>query len=330
METTRCPRCSKAQPSAATFCRRCGAGLRAPVAGPAATASAGSPTVRHRRPDRLALIIILAAAGVAVTLLLVVVVSRPSPSPLVVARTPDARVFRPEVALRRPSLPPLPPLPAWSRHVPKDLPPPGPGEAGRDFRGQILTQGRYLGEPLRGAVFAGTELIQAHFERADLTGADFRGADLSQAAFDGADLAGARFDGARLNQCRLVGEDAAAVAGRTRVRDGVTERVPPPPLPARNAGRASFRAARFGQTDLDGMDLAGADFRGAEFSMAGFRDADLRGADLRDTRHGMTDFQNARLDGADLRGADLTSTRNLTAEQLASAKTDATTRLPSR
>jgi uncharacterized protein YjbI with pentapeptide repeats len=226
-----------------------------------------------------------------------------------------------------PSLPPLPPLPAWQRHLPAGLPVARPNDP-VDFRGQILQQFREELPAGRPPIFAGADLLQASFERADLQGADFRGAYLAQTNFAGADLARAKFDEAYFHQAHFVGVDTAAVAPRTRVRDGVTEAVPPPALPARNAGRASFRGTRFSQMSFEGLDLAGANFNGAEFSQTSFRDCDLRGADLRGSRHSLTDFTNAKLDNADLRGADLGSVRNLTRDQIAKARTDTLTRLP--
>jgi uncharacterized protein YjbI with pentapeptide repeats len=223
-------------------------------------------------------------------------------------------------------LPPLPALPPWRRHLPADLPAAPIG--GPDYRGQMLPQRRFASLPLSDVVFAGADLLQADFGRAGLDGADFRGADLSQAEFGGADLAGAEFDEARVHQTRFIGADSAAVAGKTRRRDGIDEPIAPPRLAARNVGQASFRQARVTQVSFDDLDLAGVDFSGAELSSVSFRHADLSRANLRDTRQQLTDFQEAKLDGADLRGADLSSAQNLTPAQLASARTDATTRTP--
>jgi uncharacterized protein YjbI with pentapeptide repeats len=273
------------------------------------------------------------AALVAFAIGMVLVAGRPAVRPGKAPKVRRAAVARNIPVPRAPAevvLPTLPPLPAWIRHLPGDLPPPrdGGAGAGADFRGRLVQPGRFAGLPLSDAVFAGAELLQADFARADLDGADFRGADLTQADFAGADLAGAQFDEAKLHQTRFVGRDTAAVAGRTRVRDGITERVPPPPLVAAHLGQASFRGARFTQLSLDGADLAGADFAGAEFTQVTMRGADLGGADLSGTRHHSTDFEGAKLGGADLRGADLSWASNLTAAQLASARTDATTRRP--
>lgn len=77
--------------------------------------------------------------------------------------------------------------------------------------------------------------------------------------------------------------------------------------------------------DLAGTDLAGADLRRAALRGAVLIGADLRGADLR-----LADLIGADLRGADLRGADLSTALCLTRMQVASARTDRTTRLPAR
>jgi uncharacterized protein YjbI with pentapeptide repeats len=350
MSTITCTRCSKTMPAAATFCRRCGE----PVANarpPAAPRPGGQPTLvatplpgafsgtgwqAPLRPSPwksvglIGFLILVAVGG----LLFVAVGTRTSTTapPVQAVREVPRRVL-PSLPARpsfpaRPEFPPLLPLPEltkWVRHLPRDLPDPVPD---LDFRGQLLTQGRFWRRPVAGAVFAGAELQQADFEKLDVRNADFRGADLTQANFAGANLAGAKFDEAYLGQTRFVSVDTSAVVDQTRVRDGITEPVPPPPLLAANAGRASFRAARFSQVDLRGLDLAGADFKGAAFSNVEFGGADLSSANFRDSRFGLSDFEGAKLDGADLMGADLSSARHLTEAQLAAARTDRRTRLP--
>lgn len=338
MQTVLCPRCSKVVPSAAAFCRRCGQEQR-PLAERVQSSFAGVPADAPWRPaparpgPRVVLAIALViGAALAVLVGLPAVRSR-SAAPLPAVEQPafdQADHRRTRADLVAAPLPPLPPLPAFRRHLPADLSPKGSVPAELDRRGQLLTQDRYGAGRLSGAIFAGTHLVQVTFEKADLRKADFRGAEFLQTTLAGADLEGARFDGASFHQSRFTSVDTAAVSGQTRVRDGIAEPIPPPPLPARNAGKASFRGARFSHTDLGGLDLSGADFREAEFSGGAFRDADLSGADFRDSRHRANDFRGARLDGADLRGADLTFARNLTDAQLATAHTDGTTRRPRR
>jgi len=86
---------------------------------------------------------------------------------------------------------------------------------------------------------------------------------------------------------------------------------------ARATGPAHRRADLAGRrlVDLRAADLRGASLLGADLRGADLREADLLGADLR---------------GADLRGADLSTAHFVTPSQVASARGDATTRLPHR
>lgn len=341
MPNIACPRCSKLMPTDTAFCRRCGYELRSipahqqtPGNVRATRVEPQTPAVeRTGRPTTVWVTVLVLVIGMGAAFVLrwsrfshrdgeSQSAERPAGMPGVPWRGPPTVIEQ--------TRPPLPPLPPFTRHLPADLPPAGSVPAELDHRGQLLTQSRYGGEKLSGAIFAGAHMLQVTFEKADLRNADFRGAELLQSTLAGADLDGAKFDGARFSQSYLTSIDTAAVDGKTRVRNGIVEPVPPPPLPARNVNRASFRAARFEGTDFEGMDLAGADFSGAEFQSGSFRNTDLRGANLRDTRQRGSNFLGAKLNGADLCGADLTGARNLTDEQLATAKTDENTRRPRR
>lgn len=77
--------------------------------------------------------------------------------------------------------------------------------------------------------------------------------------------------------------------------------------------------------DLLGARLAGKDLAGANLRGAYLIAADLHGADLR-----WADLVGADLRDADLRGTDLSSALFLTQAQVASARGDASTRLPER
>ncbi|KQX05194.1 MULTISPECIES: pentapeptide repeat-containing protein [unclassified Leifsonia] len=88
------------------------------------------------------------------------------------------------------------------------------------------------------------------------------------------------------------------------------------------AGRDPHPRAGRG-ADLMGAKLRGADLRGANLRGAYLIAADLRGADLT-----AADVIGADLRDADLRGADLSAALFLTGPQVASARGDATTRLP--
>ncbi|GGC00830.1 pentapeptide repeat-containing protein [Cellulomonas carbonis] len=92
------------------------------------------------------------------------------------------------------------------------------------------------------------------------------------------------------------------------------------------APRGSRRAARdYSSADLIGAPLRGADLRGVDLC-----GAYLLGADLRDARLDEADLLGADLRGADVRGADLAGALYVTTMQVAAARGDARTTLPSR
>lgn len=85
--------------------------------------------------------------------------------------------------------------------------------------------------------------------------------------------------------------------------------------------------------DLSDSNLTGADLRKARPYEADLRDADLSNADLRGTQLDDADLRGANLSGADLReadlsGVDLRGVKNLTREQVDSARADDKTQLP--
>jgi hypothetical protein len=84
------------------------------------------------------------------------------------------------------------------------------------------------------------------------------------------------------------------------------------------------RPSRTRRSDLVGARLAGVDLRGCDFRGALLLGADLRRSDLRGA-----DLIGADLRAADVRGADLSDALYVTEPQLAGAKGDADTRLPS-
>ena len=319
MRAISCTRCTKPIAPGAKFCRRCGARVQ------------GVSPPRRRSGLRWVVGLFLLVLGILGMLLVLLSLREPEVSIPAEPVSPPwpavERVPAQEPRAASGTLPPLAPLPPWRRTRPADLPPDRDVE-NWDYRGMMLSQRSFLPPPGVRPIFAGADLLQAQFRGADLRDADFRGADLSQANFIGADLARARFDEAKLHQTFLIGRDTASVAGKTWVRDGVTEPVPAPLVAARHVGQASFRYARISQVDMDGLNLSGANFQGAELSQVSFRGADLRGTNFRGSRHLGTDFARARIDGADLRGADLSSGGGLNKVQLSTALTDDTTRLP--
>jgi serine/threonine protein kinase, bacterial len=99
-----------------------------------------------------------------------------------------------------------------------------------------------------------------------------------------------------------------------------------------------FHQSRLGRTNFQGADLSNADFGRASLIRVNFRDAnlgraylsyaDLEGADLRGADLSFAYLNNANLKGANLCGANLSNAK-ITEEQLAHAKTNWATILPS-
>lgn len=100
-----------------------------------------------------------------------------------------------------------------------------------------------------------------------------------------------------------------------RVRAAALSRAPRKPGKRRTFGR--------------GADLIGAKLKGADLTGAFLRGACLIGADLRGASLDGADVIGADFRDADLRGADVSGSLFLTAFQVASARGDAATRLPS-
>jgi uncharacterized protein YjbI with pentapeptide repeats len=97
---------------------------------------------------------------------------------------------------------------------------------------------------------------------------------------------------------------------------------------------AGFYSVRGVRTGFDSCMLDGAKFTfDVELPQARFLKCSLKGADFQDAvlhkaRFTESDLEGARLHGTRLEGADLSTARNLTVEQLAQARIDETTLLP--
>lgn len=193
-----------------------------------------------------------------------------------------------------------------------------PNWSGGTREGELATvRGADLeGRNLRYAAAYGAFCVNGYLRRADARGADLRRADFRHADAREADLRGANLRGADLSGADLRWSSLAGA----NLKESIQRETD---LDEANAAEASFvRADLTGATlteaSLRGADLTGALLQGADLTGASLRGADLTGATLKD----------AVLAGADLTGADLTGVVGLTREQLASARHDATTRLP--
>ena len=195
-----------------------------------------------------------------------------------------------------------------------------------DLSGTDLKNEDLRGADLRGANLGGAELQDTKLEKAlydektrfpkkgfnvaqtsaykiapktNLRNADLRGADLKNEDLTGANLRGAILTGAELQDTQLY----KALYNEETIF----------PEDFDVAATGAYKIAP--EANLRSADLTGADLRGAEL-----RNANLNGADLR-----VTDLRNANLNGADLSGADLSGAnligaKNLTPEQVKSAK----------
>lgn len=140
------------------------------------------------------------------------------------------------------------------------------------------------------------EVPRAKLDQADLARADFSKASLSQATLTRAHLVGTDFSGAKLFRADLGGADLSASI-----------------LVDANLSCATLVDADLTRAMLGGTNLTRAELAEAHCAGADFFEANLFGAGL---------------SGADLSGADLSNARNLTREQIESARTDEHTRLP--
>ncbi|MEH1816257.1 MAG: pentapeptide repeat-containing protein [Nostoc sp.] len=197
---------------------------------------------------------------------------------------------------------------------------------GANLSGANLTAADLIGANLRGARLnganlIGANLIDANFIGADLNDANFIGADLNDANliganFNGTDLRGANLRGARLNGANLSGANLISAS-----------------LIGASLRGAKLNGANLSGIDLSGVYLIGADLIGASLSNANLSDADLSDADLSGADLSGASLSNANLSNAylgntkyaNLRNADLSNTdlkyaKNLTSEQVKSAR----------
>ncbi|WP_314175245.1 pentapeptide repeat-containing protein [Streptomyces winkii] len=173
-----------------------------------------------------------------------------------------------------------------------------------DLQDLWLSGAQLSGADLTGARIGGANLTNTQLHGADLTRAWLRGADLTRAGLGNADLTGAWLGGADLTHAQLRGADLTLAS--------------------------LYRA------NLKGASLEGAKLRGASLEGANLNGARLRGADLTGAHLGGVDFTYARVSGADLhvessarlRGADLSTAKSLTVEQVLSAASLKGARLP--
>ncbi|HEX8053022.1 MAG TPA: pentapeptide repeat-containing protein [Thermoleophilaceae bacterium] len=173
-----------------------------------------------------------------------------------------------------------------------------------DLPRAVLSDARLDGADLTRAKLNQAHLTRAHFENADLTGAELKKATLTNARFDAADLSETTLTKATCTSGSFIDATlASSVLSRAEFAHADLSRSD---LQGAKARKTNFARAR-----LAGANLTRADVRGASFLGASLRGANLSGTTLK---------------RADLRGADLRNAAGLTAEQVAVARCDMTTR----
>ncbi|GLP70412.1 hypothetical protein TUSST3_70330 [Streptomyces sp. TUS-ST3] len=135
----------------------------------------------------------------------------------------------------------------------------------------------------------------------DLSEADLRQADLTGSDLSGADLRGANLESAVPNQVNFTGSN----------------------LSHANASLADLRVSDFTRANLTGADLRASQLVRASLFNANLTGARMDSADVRDTS-----FLDANLRNVSLSETDLTEARDLTLEQVVSARLYPTTILP--
>lgn len=206
-----------------------------------------------------------------------------------------------------------------------------------DLHGANLARADLRGANLLNVKLDGARLARARLDGTVLRGASCKGAELDLAQLNGAYLSQAVLTGARL----FLAELRHAHLWKTDLRQAYLVLAD---LTAAQLSAANLEQADLSQADLTGAMLTGANLRGARLvfsrlDQARLTGADLSGAILQGTQLKGADLRGARLAGADLRdawlertqlqGVDLSTAQGLTADQLALAKLDERTVLPS-
>jgi uncharacterized protein YjbI with pentapeptide repeats len=100
-----------------------------------------------------------------------------------------------------------------------------------------------------------------------------------------------------------------------------------------NLSRQKLGGANLARANLRGANLSDADLVCANLAEANLMEANLSNANLVDARMGRAkltgaDFAKADVNGANFRNTDLSAVKNLTMQQIRSAKVDESTKLP--
>ncbi|MEH1914578.1 nSTAND1 domain-containing NTPase [Nostoc sp.] len=214
----------------------------------------------------------------------------------------------------------------------------GESLASKDFSGVNLRGANLSGANLSGANLSGANLNSAYLSSAYLSDAYLRSANLSIADFSSANLSGANLRGANLSSANLLGANLSSAnlrganlsVANLSVATLSSADLSSADLSSANLNRANLSNANLNRANLRGAylvvaylvvaNLNGADLNGAVLNGADLFGADLRGANLRGADLSSAKLSRADLSSADLSSADLMYTKNLTPEQVKSAK----------
>ncbi|MEH1997620.1 MAG: pentapeptide repeat-containing protein [Nostoc sp.] len=207
-----------------------------------------------------------------------------------------------------------------------------------------LSSAKLSSAKLSDAKLGGVNLYKANLSNADLRGINLNSANLSSTDFRGAnftdaDLRGANFTGADLRNANLTSADlwrvnlsnanlSNANLGSTNLKDAIYTKETKFPRNFDFIGKqiyliapnSKLNGADLSGADLSGADLSGADLKGANLRSVNFFSANLSSADLRGALLSRTDLFNSDLSNTNLKNAVFIGVKNLTPEQVKSAK----------
>ncbi|MEH2086956.1 nSTAND1 domain-containing NTPase [Nostoc sp.] len=188
----------------------------------------------------------------------------------------------------------------------------GESLANKDFSNANLSNANLSDANLSDANLSDANLSSANLSDANLSGANLRDANLSGAKLIGADLSGANLRDANLSGAKLIRADLRSADLRSANLSSANLSVAK--LSIADLSSAKLSGAKLIGANLSDANLSGANLIGADLS-AYFSGANLSGADLRSA-----DLRSANLRSANLSGANLRDAKNLTPEQVKSAK----------
>ncbi|MGW8383871.1 pentapeptide repeat-containing protein [Streptomyces albidoflavus] len=172
------------------------------------------------------------------------------------------------------------------------------------------------GVDLSGGMLLGIDLSEAFLPSANLSRSWLSGANLFRTSLPDSNLSHAMLLGANMAYANLTKTNLThSSLSSTHLNSAL--------LRGSNLSHASFSFA-----DLSKANLRKANLTKADLARANLSKADLSGTKMTDASFFETNLSGAELTGADLSGADLSTVKNLTQEQVSSARTDGTTQLP--